>query len=158
MYKVNSSVVYPVHGVGKIKKIESKKILEETKKYYIIEFINNNIKIMIPVDKADELGIRPIIKKNEVTKILKILKTKASQMDEDWKARYQNNFEKVKTGSIYEIAKVVRDLYQRNKKKELSLMEKKMYENALNQLILEISIAKNTSYENAEKIINKVLP
>ena len=79
-------------------------------------------------------------------------------MEDDWKARYQNNQDRVKTGSIHEIARVVRDLYHRNKTNELSLIEKKMYENALDHLILEMSFARKASYENAEKIINKILP
>ncbi len=158
MFKVNAAVVYPIHGVGTIKKIESKKILDETKKYYIIEFINNNIKIMIPIDKAEELRIRSVIKKSEIARVQKILKSKASNLDDDWKSRYQNNTERIKTGSIFEITAVVRDLYKRNKHKELSLMERKMYESAVNHLILEISTAKKTSYENAEKMINKILP
>ncbi len=158
MFKVKAPVVYPIHGVGIIKKIEKKQILEQTNKYYIIEFINNNIRIMIPVDKADELGIRAVIKKNDIPKILKILKSKASSLDDDWKSRFQANTERIKTGSIYEIAGVVRDLYKRNKQKELSLMEKKMYENAVNHLILEISTSKKIIYENIEKLINKILP
>ncbi|MBU1077183.1 MAG: transcriptional regulator [Spirochaetes bacterium] len=158
MFKVKASVVYPVHGVGVIKKIEKKEILGEVNKYYIIEFINNNIKIMIPTDKAEEMGIRPVIKKSEAQKILKILKSKPSNLDDDWKSRYQNNTERIKTGSIHEIASVVRDLYKRNKLKELSLMERKMYESAVNHLVLEIATAKKISHENAEKIINKILP
>lgn len=158
MFKVKAPVVYPIHGVGIIKKIEKKQILEETNKYYIIEFINNNIRIMIPVDKAEELGIRSVIKRNDIPKILKILKSKATNLDDDWKSRFQANTERIKTGSIHEIAGVVRDLYKRNKQKELSLMEKKMYENAVNHLILEISTSKKTTYEGVEKIINKILP
>lgn len=158
MFKINMPIVYPIHGVGKIKKIGNKKILGKTKKYYEIEFLSNNIKIMVPVDKAEEIGIRTVVKKNEAAKILKILKSKPKHMDDDWKARYQNNTEKIKTGSIHEIAYVVRDLYQRNKEKELSLMERKMYESAVRHLIFEISTAKKISYEYAEKLINKILP
>ncbi len=158
MFKVNALIFYPIHGVGKIKKIERKKIFDEARKYYVIEFLNNNIKIMVPVDKAEEIGVRLIIKKHESSKILKLLKAKPGKMEEDWKARYQNNQDRVKTGSIHENARVVRDLYHRNKEKELSLMERKMYENALDHLTLEISIARKSSYENVEKIINKILP
>ena len=157
-FKIKTAVVYPVHGVGNIKKIENKKILENTAKYYEIEFLSNNVKIMVPVNKAEEIGIRLVIKRSEVSKILKIIKTKPKHIEEDWKARYQANAERIKTGSIYEIATVVRDLYQRNKEKELSLMERKMYESAVKHLILEISTAKKTSFENVEKIINKILP
>jgi len=158
MFKLNALIVYPIHGVGKIKKIERKTIFDERKKYYAIEFLNNNIKIMVPIDMAEEIGVRVIIKKREAHKILKILKAKPGKMEDDWKSRYQNNQDRIKTGSIHEIARVVRDLYHRNKEKELSLMEKKMYENATNHLVLEISIAKKSSYENVEKIINKILP
>ena len=158
MYKIKDSVVYPSHGVGKIIKIEKKKILEHNLKYYIIEFINNNMKIMVPVDKADEIGIRPIIKKAQIPKVLKILKEKPEVCDDDWKTRYQMNNEKIKTGEILEIAKVVRDLHKKEKSKELSLMERKLYESALTHLIYEIATTKKIKFENAEKIINKTLP
>ncbi len=158
MYKIKQNIVYPVHGIGKIIAIEKKKILGTTKNYYIIEFENTNMRIMVPVDKADEIGIRPVIKKSEVDKVLKILKSRKATIEEDWKSRYQNNTEKIKTGSIYEIAKVVKDLYRRNKTKELSIMERKMYESALNHIILEIATAKKISFEESEKIINKLLP
>ncbi|MBN1898997.1 MAG: transcriptional regulator [Spirochaetes bacterium] len=158
MYKVGQNVVYPMHGVGKINSIEKKKILEKATKYYIIKILQGNIKIMVPVDKADEIGLRAVIDKREVNKILKILGNKGGKLHEDWKTRYQNNTDKIKTGSIYDIAQVVRDLNNRNKEKELSLMERKMYESALNQIITEISIAKKMTYEEAEKMVNKVLP
>ncbi len=158
MYKVGQNVVYPMHGVGKIDAIERKKICGKISKYYVIKILQGNIKIMVPVDKSDEIGLRPVIDKKEVPKVLKILKNKGGKLDSDWKTRYQSNTDKIKTGSIYEIAEVVRDLYKRNKEKELSLMERKMYENALNQIITEISIAKDIKYEEAEKIINKILP
>jgi len=157
MYKIGQSVVYPMHGVGKIDAIQKKKVLGKTAKYYVIKIMQGNIKIMVPVDKADEIGVRAVINKREVSKVLNILKNKGGKLESDWKTRYQSNTDKIKTGSIYEIAEVVRDLYRRNKEKELSLMEKKMYENALHQIITEISIAKNIKYEEAEKIVNKIL-
>lgn len=158
MYKVGQNVVYPMHGVGRIDAIQKKTILDKTTNYYMIKILQGNIKIMVPVDKADEIGLRPVISKREVNKVLNILKDKGGKIESDWKVRYQSNIDKIKTGSIYEIAEVVRDLYKKNKQKELSLMEKKMYENALNQIILEISIAKNIKYDEVEKIINKILP
>jgi len=158
MYKVGDNVVYPMHGVGKIEAIEKKKILNKTTKYYIIKSLQGNIKFMVPVDKADEIGVRPVIDKKSVNKVLNILKKKKVKYEDDWKTRYQSNTDKIKSGSIFEIAEVVRDLYNKNKEKELSLMEKKMYETVLNQIILEISIAKKIDYSKAEKIINKILP
>ncbi|MDD5066733.1 MAG: CarD family transcriptional regulator [bacterium] len=157
MYKINDAVVYPTHGVGKIVKIEKQLILEKRIKYYIIEFINNNIKIMVPVEKSDEIGIRPVIKNSKIIKVLKILKERAAAFDDDWKARFQINNDKIKTGSIFEIARVVKDLYKRNKRKELSLMERKLYDNAYNHLITEIAISKKAAFEKVEKIINKIL-
>ncbi len=157
MFKLKASVVYPTHGVGKIIKIEKKKILDKSTKYYIIEFINNNIKIMVPVNKAEEIGIRAVIKKAQIPKVLRILKERAAAFDDDWKARFQLNNEKLKTGSIFEIARVVKDLYKRNKRKELSLMERKLYESAYNHLITEAAMSKKISFENAEKLVNKIL-
>lgn len=158
MYKVGDNVVYPMHGVGKIEAIEKKKILNKVNKYYIIKILQGNIRIMVPVDKADEIGVRAVISSREVNKVLNILRRKKVKIEEDWKVRYQSNTDKIKSGSIYEIAEVVRDLYNKNKEKELSIMEKKMYENALSQVILEIAIAKKIEYSEAEKIINKILP
>lgn len=158
MFKVNDSVVYPTHGVGKIAKIEKKKILEKSMRYFIIEFVNNNMRIMVPVDKVNDIGIRPVIKKALIPKVLKILKEKPEVYEDDWKTRYQLNNEKIKTGEIFEIAKVVRDLSKKEKLKELSLMERKLYENAVSHLIVEIATAKKIKLENAEKIINKILP
>ncbi len=157
MFKVKQNIVYPIHGIGKIIAIEKKKILDKKSEYYIIEFESNNMRIMVPVDKAEEIGIRPVIKKTEVDKVLKILKSRKAAIDDDWKARYQSNTEKIKTGSIFEIAQVVKDLHRRNKTKELSIMERKMYENALHHIILEISTVKKTSFEETEKTINKLL-
>lgn len=157
MYKVNDAVVYPTHGVGKIVKIEKKAILEKKTKYYIIEFINNNIKIMVPVEKSDEIGIRAVIKSSKIPKVLKILKERATAFDDDWKTRFQINNDKIKTGSIFEIAKVVKDLYKRNKRKELSLMERKLYDNAYSHLITEIAITKKSGFEKVEKLVNKIL-
>ncbi len=158
MYKVGQNVVYPTHGVGKIVSIENKTVLGKKAKYYIIELLQGNIKIMVPVDKSDEIGLRAVIRRKDVLKVLKILKNKSSTLDSDWKTRYQSNTEKIRTGSIFDMAEVVRDLYQRNKDKELSLMEKKMYDTAFNHIVIEISIAKNIKQEESEKILNKILP
>ncbi len=157
MFKKGDYIVYPVHGVGQIKKIEKKKIEDKTSTFYVIEFFTTNMRIMLPVEKAEEVGLRPVVNQKDIKKVFDILKGRARKMPNDWKVRYQINVAKMKTGSIFEIAEIVRDLRRRSKTKELSAMEKKMLEQALDHIILEISKSKGIEYSEAEELVKKHL-
>jgi CarD family transcriptional regulator len=157
MFKVGDKIVYPMHGVGKIESIEKKTVLKQRDTFYIITIINSGMKVMIPVEKAEAIGIRAIISKREVSKVLLLLKKKEVITEDDWKLRYQGNIDKVKSGSIYEVGEVARDLYRRSKEKELSIMERKLYENAYQLVIHEIALAKNVSIEEASNIVSEAL-
>ena len=122
MYKIGDKIVYPMHGVGIIESIERKVVLGKRNEYYIVTIINSGMKVMIPTEKADEIGIRRIISKKEVAKVLNLLKKEDVETEDDWKLRYQGNIDKVKSGSIFEVAEVARDLYRRGREKELSIM------------------------------------
>jgi CarD family transcriptional regulator len=113
--------------------------------------------VMVPVDKAEEVGLRPIIGKKEVPKILNLLKEDYEEQEEDWKIRYQNNLAKVKSGSITEVAEVCRNLYKRAKDKELSIMERKLYESAYSLIINEIALARNMNTEEAGNMVSEIL-
>ena len=157
MFKVGDKIVYPMHGVGTIEAIENKVILGKKTRFYMTTIINSGMKVMIPVDKAESIGVRSIISKREITKVLTLMKKDDVKIEEDWKLRYQNNIEKVKSGSIYEVAGVARDLYRRGKEKELSIMERKLYENAYQLLIHEIALVKDIDVEEAGNIISEAL-
>ncbi len=156
-FKKGDFVVYPMHGVGTISEITSKVVLGKRKKYYIVELINTKMRVMVPVDKADEIGLRHIISKKDVTKVLKLLKEDYVETEEDWKVRYQNNLAKVKSGSILDVGEVTRNLYKRARDKELSIMERKLYESAYSLVINEIALAKSVEVEEASNLISDIL-
>jgi CarD family transcriptional regulator len=157
MFKVGDKIVYPMHGVGQIDSIEKKVILGKRSEYYMITIISNGMKVMIPVNNAKEIGIRSIIPKKDIKKVLAILSTEAETIEEDWKLRYQNNIDKVKSGSIYEVAGVARDLFKRGNEKELSIMERKLYENAYQLITYEVAMSKNIAIDEAGNIVSEAL-
>jgi CarD family transcriptional regulator len=156
-YKLGDKVVYPLHGVGIISSIEDREVLGEVRSYYIIKLSISDMTVMIPTDKSDELGLRMIVSDRDANKALKVVGGEMTEMDEDWKSRYQQNFEKIKSGSIINVAEVVRNLFHRNKVKELSIMEKKLYENAYRLLVDEISYAKDLEREDVQDLVSKGL-
>ena len=157
MFNVGDKIVYPMHGVGEIEGIEKKVILGKRNEYYLITIINNGMKVMIPVNNAKEIGIRSIIAKKDIKKVMTILSTEADSIEEDWKIRYQNNIDKVKSGSIFEVAEVARDLYRRGSEKELLIMERKLYENAYQLITYEVAMSKNIDIEDAGNLVSEAL-
>ncbi|MDH5720977.1 MAG: transcriptional regulator [Spirochaetia bacterium] len=157
MFKKKDYVVYPMHGVGIIADITEQKVLKKKKKYYIVQLANTKMKVMVPIDNAKEIGLRHIIDKNEVRKVIKLLKEDYVEQEEDWKIRYQNNLVKVKSGSIFSVAEVCRNLYKRARDKELSIMERKLYESAYSLVINEVALAQNTETEEASSMISEIL-
>lgn len=157
VFQVNDYIVYPSQGIGKIVSIENIKLINQKKPYYIIQIFDKNLTIKIPVENVESTGIRPIIKKNDVKKVLKILEQEQDQLEEDWKIRYQNNLNKIKSGSIYEIAEVCRNLFKRARDKELSLMERRLYETAYALVTGEISYAKGITLEESKNLVSELL-
>ena len=157
MFKIGDSIVYPMHGVGKIDGIEKKTVLGKRAEYYLISIVNNSMKVMIPVKNAGNIGLRGIIAKKDVQKVVDILTKENVPQEEDWKIRYQNNIEKVKTGSIYEVSEVARDLYRRGCERELSIMERKLYENAYQLITNELALVKKINVEEAGNFVSEAL-
>ncbi len=155
MFDIGDKVVYPNHGAGTIVDIESREILGEEKKYYIMKLPIGEMKVMIPVDKVDEIGVRDIIDEEEADEIIALLKGDQSKMSQNWNRRYRANMEKLKTGDIYEVGGVVRDLTIRDEEKGLSTGEKKMLNNARKILISELVLAKEAAEEEIKTIIDK---
>lgn len=157
MYTLGAKVVYPIHGVGIIDSIEDKTVLGERHSYYVIKLTISDMTVMIPVERSEELGLRLIVSDREANKALRLIGGQSTEMDEDWKSRYQHNFEKIKSGSILNVAEVVRNLFHRNRVKELSIMEKKLYENAYRLLVDEISYVKDLEREEVQNIVSEGL-
>ena len=115
MYSLGDKVVYPVHGVGVIDSIEDKTVLGEKRSYYVIKLAISDMTVMIPTNKSEVLGLRLVVADRYANRALKIIGSETTEMEEDWKARYQQNFEKIKSGSIFNVAEVVRNFFHRNK-------------------------------------------
>ncbi len=157
MFEKGDKVVYPNHGAGTIVDIEVKEILGEEKKYYIMELPIGEMRVMIPVHKVDEIGIRDVIDEEEAENVFHLLKGEKSKMSQNWNRRYRANMEKLKTGDIYEVVEVVRNLTIRDMEKGLSTGEKKMLSNARKILISELVLAKDMSEESVVEKIDNIL-
>jgi CarD family transcriptional regulator len=158
MFNVGDLAVYPAHGVGRIECIESKDIAGKRQDFYIMRILENNMKIMIPIQNAEAVGLRQLIGHAELPRVYEILQTKKISVDgATWNRRYREYMEKIKTGSIYELAEVLRDLCVLKEDKDLSFGERKMLDTARNLLIREISIAKGVTEEQAGKDILQIL-
>ncbi len=155
MFKKGDKVVYPNHGAGTIVDVETKEILGEEKKYYIMKLPIGEMKVMIPVDKVDEIGVRDVVDAEEADNVISLLKGEKSKMSQNWNRRYRANMEKLKTGDIYEVGGVVRDLTIRDEEKGLSTGEKKMLSNARQILISELVLAKDADEEEIKEIIDE---
>ncbi len=152
-FKVNQEVVYPLQGVGKVLNIEERLFKEEMVLYYIIYLEVSDMTVMVPVDKAEGLGIRAIVSKPESEKALKLISEDYEPVSTDWKLRYQMNLDLLKSGSVMDIATVVRTLYHRSKVKELPILERKLFDNALKLLVDEVSFSINKSKEDVEALV-----
>jgi CarD family transcriptional regulator len=157
MFNIGDKVVYPMHGAGIIEGIEEKEILGEKKKYYIMRMPIGDMNVMIPVDSIDKIGVRQIISREEIDKVINVLKGEQSNMPQNWNRRYRANMEKIKSGDIFEIAAVVRNLMLRDAEKSLSTGERKMLNSAKQILISEIVLATNYSQEETERIIDEAV-
>lgn len=153
MFKVGDKVVYPMHGAGVIQDIEEKNILGEKVAYYIIK-MPGEVKVMVPTAKAEEIGVRNIIDENTANKVFKVLETDSTEMSMNWNKRYRDNMEKMKSGDIYEIADVVRNLSFKQKERGLSTGEKKMLLNAKQILVSELTLAENIQKETIEEMVD----
>ena len=152
MFNVGDKIVYPMHGAGTIDSIEEKDILGEKQSYYILK-MPGDVKVMIPTSKAEEVGVRNIIDKNSTEKVFGILGQDETEMDKNWNKRYRDNMEKMKSGDIYEVADVVRNLSFKQKEKGLSTGEKKMLNNAKQILVSELVLAEHANQDEVENQI-----
>ncbi len=158
MYNVNDKIVYPMHGAGTVTAIEDLDLFDDgEKKYYKLHIVSENMEILIPVDKADEVGIRPIVTPEIVDEMIQSLHGKMGKMNKNWSKRYQNNMEILKSGDIFEVADVVKNLTLLNRKKGLSTGEKKMMTSARGFLVSELVLVLDITKEEATDMINNAI-
>ncbi len=157
MFNVGDNIVYPMHGAGTINSIEEKEILGEKQQYYIIK-MPGEVMIMVPTAKAESMGVRNVIDKQNANSVLNVLEKDETEMSNNWNKRYRENLDKMKTGDIYEVADVVRNLsFKQKEKGSLSTGEKKMLTNAKQILVSELVLAEHSSKDEIEKLIdNKI--
>jgi CarD family transcriptional regulator len=157
MYRLGDKIVYPMHGAGVIESVEEKEVLGEKKKYFIIKMPVNEMKLMIPVDNVENIGVRKIISNSEVEEVFDILREDSSLNKMNWNKRYRANMDRMKSGDIFEVARIVRSLTYRDQEKGLSTGEKKMLSNAKQILISELILAEDSSSEEIESKIDKII-
>jgi CarD family transcriptional regulator len=156
-FSIDERVVYPSQGVGRILEIREKTFKDTKVLYYIIYLEFSDMTVMVPVDKADSLGLRAIVPKDEAERALAFISEDYAPIPSDWKLRYQMNLDLLKKGSIMDIAAVVRSLYHRSKIKELPILERKLYDSALNLLQDEIAYSLGKPKEEIADLIHERL-
>jgi len=157
LFRVGDKVIYPQHGAAVIKSLEEKTVLGEKKKYFVLRLAYGDLTLMVPTDSTEEVGIRDVISKEELQKVFKVLKSKECRMPTNWSRRYKTHVEKLRSGDIYQVAEVVRNLARREAEKGLSAGEKRMLTRARQILVSEVTFAAGVKEDEAEKMLDKVL-
>jgi CarD family transcriptional regulator, regulator of rRNA transcription len=156
-YKVGDKVVYPHHGAGKVLKKEKKEMLGESREYLTIKILHNDMTVMVPSDSAGRAGLRRVIGEPEVERVLAVLRDDMSQMPKNWNRRFKHNRDKMKTGDVFELAEVVRNLAIRDFQKGLSTGEKQMFTRAKKILASELMYALDMEEKDAEDYLDDLL-
>jgi CarD family transcriptional regulator len=157
LYKVGDKVVYPHHGAGTVVKREKKEVLGEKREYLTIKILHNDMTVNVPADNAERVGLRKVIDEEAVKKVVKYLTSGGTEMPKNWNRRFKHNRDKMKTGDIYELAEVVRNLALRDGEKGLSTGEKQMYVKAKKILASELMYAKTMSEDEALEWLEETL-
>ena len=159
MFNIGDKVVYPMHGAGKIESIEEKEIMGETEDYYIIKMLVDGVKVMVPTDKAQNIGVRELSAKEESDKVFSILEAPMEELtlDTNWNKRYSSNIDKIKSGSITEVTEVFKDLSHRHFEKGLSIGEKKMLNTSKNILLSELVLTQGDTKEDLDEKLERMV-
>lgn len=156
--KVGDKAVYPAHGIAQVMGIESREIAGSKKEFYILKILENGMKLMIPTDGTQRVGLRGVMSKKDVKKVLGILQEPGVAVQaQPWNKRFREYTEMISSGSAFEVAKVLRDLHRLQDDKELSYSERRLLEQARNLLVTELALAKGCSEDRAGKDIDKIL-
>jgi CarD family transcriptional regulator len=156
-FDVGDKVVYPHHGAAVIEKREKKNAFGEEREYLILKLAYGDLTLMVPADNTDEVGLREVINDEEVEEVFAVLRKKEARMPTNWSRRFKNHVEKLKSGDIYQVAEVVRNLSLRDKEKGLSAGEKRMLARARQILVSELTFAIGVSEQEAEDKLDEAL-
>ena len=156
-FHIGDKVVYPNHGVGIIEQISSRTIGESVEKFYLLKIKASSLKVMVPFHSVLNVGLRRVVKNGEIQKIVDFLEDGACDNNSDWKYRFKENSERMRTGSLLEVANVLKALLVLNQDKALSFREKKMLERARYLLVSELAMAKNCEEPFIEELLTKAL-
>jgi CarD family transcriptional regulator len=156
-FEIGDNVVYPHHGAGVVLKKETKDLLGEKRDYLTIKILHNNMTVMVPCENAHRAGLRRVIDGDEVNKVIDVLTGEVSEMPKNWNRRFKHNREKIKTGDVFELAEVVRNLAIREWEKGLSTGEKQMYTRAKKILASEFMYALSKDEDGAEAYLDELL-
>ena len=157
MFEVGDKVVHPMHGAGVVDSIVQKKVDGVVQDYYIMKLPNRSMVVMIPVLNAERIGIRPIINKDQADQVLASIRNIDAEMTSNWNRRYRENLDRLKSGDLYEVARVIKGLTIRDNKRGLSTGERKMLHSARQILISEIALSKGESDEQIEQTLDSAL-
>lgn len=157
LFRKGDKVIYPHHGAAIIEDLTTREFLGETKKYFVLRLTHGDLTLMVPVDNTEEVGIREVVSKREVKKVFDVLRQGESRMPANWSRRYKTNIEKIRSGDIYQVAEVVRNLSIREAEKGLSAGEKRMLAKARQILVSELTFAVDATEDKAEAMLDKVL-
>ena len=157
-FKIGEKLVYPNHGVTVVEQIGESLIMGVTgDTYYHLKLLGNNSRLMVPIQNTDRVGLRRLYQQKEIKSLFSLLEARVPKAHTDWKGRYRENLEKMKTGRLEDVAEVLKNLNEVSKKKSLSFREKKMYDRAKYLLVSEVAIVKGIPEPEAEKLIAKSL-
>jgi len=156
-FHIGDKVVYPNHGVGIIEQISSRTIGASVEKFYLLKIKASSLKVMVPFHNVNSVGLRRVVRNGEIQKILDYLTDGECLSNADWKYRFKENSERMRTGSLLEVASVLKSLLMLNQSKPLSFREKKMLERARYLLVSELAMAKNCDEHAVEELLTKAL-
>jgi CarD family transcriptional regulator, regulator of rRNA transcription len=156
-FKVGEKIVYPNHGVTIVEQVGETNLNGVDSTFYNLRLLANNSRLMVPVHNTDRVGLRPLYRQKDIKNLLSLLEERVGNTNRDWKDRYRDNVEKMKTGKLEDVADVLKNLNQVAKKKSLSFREKKMYDRAKYLLVSEVAIVKDMPEKEAEAMIEKLL-
>ncbi|MBQ8002860.1 MAG: CarD family transcriptional regulator [Clostridia bacterium] len=157
MYSIGDSIVYPLHGAGIIEAIEEREVSGLMHRYYAMRIPLGDMKVLIPIDGAEKIGVRDVINADEADKVIEEFRGVEIDANLNWNKRYRENMTRIKSGNIYEVASVVKSLMMRDKEKGLSTGERKMLANAKQILISEIVMSKQTTYAVVDQQLKDIV-
>ena len=157
-FAIGDKAVYPSQGVAEIIGIEKKEIFGKIQRFYVLRALDSGLRILVPIDKAEQVGLRRVADKDEIQEVLEILRDKEIHIDrQTWNRRYRGFMEKIKSGSLFEVAEVFRDLYRLKGLKPLSFGERRMLDTAKGLIVQELSVARASDERNVEQEIEKLI-